>query len=66
MFGPRMTPAGSPPVRSATAWRHSAVSAVERRLAGNRPPALPSPDRYAAPIASSTATGTWVPAAPSR
>ena len=66
MFGPRITPAGFPPTRSAIARRHSAVIASERLLAGNAPSELPSPDRYAPLIASITGAGSWVPAAPSR
>ncbi len=66
MFGPRMTPSGSPPTRSATARRASVTSSSERALAGNSPPVLPIPVRYAPLIASMTGSGTWVPAAPSR
>src|ERR1019366_7593133 len=50
----------------ASAARHPAVIPSERLLAGNAPPALPSPARYASPIASITVAGSWVPAAPSR
>src|SRR5215469_16073917 len=66
MFGPRMTPAAWPPVRSATAARHALVIASARLLAGKAPPALPRPARYASPIAWITAAGNCVPAAPSR
>jgi hypothetical protein len=66
MLGPRMTPSGTPPVRSATAFRHSSVIAWERWLAGNAPPVFPSPARYAPAIASITELGSCVPAAPSR
>ena len=45
MFGPRMTPSGLAPVRSARAWRHSATMEPERPLAGKVPPTLPIPDR---------------------
>jgi hypothetical protein len=45
MFGPRMTPSGTPPTRSATARRHSATIASERALAGKAPPRLPIPSR---------------------
>jgi hypothetical protein len=66
MFGPRITPSGSPPVRAATAARHSAVLASDRWLAGKNPSEFPSPAAYAAPMAWITGAGTCVPAAPSR
>ncbi len=66
MFGPRMTPSGWPPTRSATAWRQPVTMALARSLAGKAPPALPIPARAAAAMVSMTASGTCVPAAPSR
>ena len=66
MFGPRMTPRASPPTRSATARRQPVTMALARWLAGNAPPAFPIPARAAAVTVSMTASGTCVPAAPSR
>jgi hypothetical protein len=66
MFGPRMTPAGVPPTRSATASRQPLTMAVARWLAGKAPPALPIPAPAAAATVSMTTCGTCVPAAPSR
>ena len=65
-LGPKTTPSGAAPTRSATAARASATIAPERALAANAPSRLPSPVRYAAAMASITEKGTCVPAAPSR
>ena len=65
MLGPSTTPSGVPLTRSATARRASSTITVLRSLAANAPCTLAIPSRRAAAIASMTAPGTCVPAAPS-
>ena len=64
MFGPRTTPAGTPPTRSATAVRAPETSASVRPDAGKTPPRGATGMRIAAPTACATDSGTSEPAGP--
>ncbi len=66
MLGPRITPAGSPPTRSAKARRAASTSASARAEDGNGPRRLDSGTRSAADTARATPSGISVPAGPSR
>ncbi len=66
MFGPRITPPGSPPTRSANARRAASTSASARAEDGNGPCRLDSGTRSVAETARATLSGISVPAGPSR
>src|SRR3954469_929111 len=65
MLGPRITPAGTPPTRSATAERAAATIASARPEAGKTPPRLAIGMRSAWAMARATLSGTSAPAGPS-
>jgi hypothetical protein len=66
MLGPRITPVGSPPTRSANARRAASTSASARADDGKGPFRLDSGTRIAADTARATLSGISVPAGPSR
>ena len=66
MFGPRITPSGSPPTRSASARRAASTSASARAEEGNAPCRFDSATRRAALTARATLSGINVPAGPSK
>ena len=65
MLGPRTTPFGVPPTRSATAERAPATSCSARAEEGKTPPRLAIGTRIAWDTARSTLSGTSEPAGPS-
>src|SRR5689334_21194416 len=65
MLAPKMTPAGAPPTRSATAERAADTIASARPDAGKTPPRLATGIRIAWATARATFSGSNVPAGPS-
>src|SRR4051794_41094809 len=65
MLAPKMTPAGAPPTRSATAERAADTMASARPDAGKTPPRLATGIRIACATARATLSGSNVPAGPS-
>src|SRR3954462_219116 len=65
MLAPKMTPAGAPPTRSATAERAADTMASARPDAGKTPPRLATGIRIACATARATLSGSSVPAGPS-
>src|SRR3954462_3154586 len=65
MLAPRMTPAGAPPTRSATADRAADTIASARPDGGKTPPRLATGSRMACATARATLSGSSEPAGPS-
>jgi hypothetical protein len=65
IFGPKITPSGSPPIRSATALLAPSTVSSLRRLPAKFPCVLAIESRIASATAAITDAGASVPAAPS-